>query len=322
MRRRRSLLGTLWVLLLVATGCTDGGLGTPADSLDDDELVSTFGYVVGELPGDYELCAVSVPSALSLRADESASFHVYGDGSLDDPYTGPLFGVALFEAAPIEDLDLGETTSVEVQGNTALLGDTSGSQLAVLPADAGSLLTWQAGNDRVLQLMVRNADDADASDLVRLADAVRVNDGAAQIDVARLPDGFVDLGDLYQLEGRPQFRFSLDHQRRGADDLPTDQMTLLGSQGDAASMEAFRFRASESSRVNVGGRLGVGADIGAEGEGPWVVSWLQEDDLILRLFSFELQPEQLLPLAESVRRVDGGEWSTLQDDFGDQICGV
>ena len=135
----------------------------------------------------------------------------------------------------------------------------------------------------------------------------------------RLPDGFADLGDLYELEGRRRFRFSLDYQRLSAG--AEDAMTLLGNEGTAAELDAFRFRASSSQRIAVGGRTGVAADIGPGGVGPWVVTWVVEDDLTLRLFSFALEPDALQRVAESVDVVAGDDWLELIAEHDPPSCG-
>lgn len=287
---------------MVLSAC--GGLENPA-TFDDDPQTSQ-GYAIAEVPDGYELCGANVPSGLSVRGDEGPSMRVYGDTGLDDPYTGPLYAVALFDAAALDDLALGFTVDIEVQGRPARLGAIDGFQLAALGPDLGRTLTWQLDDGRIVQLAVR-ADPT--ADLVALAPAVRIDDGGATIVADALPDGFADFGDVYELEGQPRFRFSLDYQRRdtGAEDV----LTLLGSEGDAVALEAFRFRASTSNRVTVGDRPGVTADIGPGGQGPWVVTWLAEDDLILRLFSFELEPDRLVPVAEAVVATSGADWTDL-----------
>lgn len=307
---------------LVVAACSSG-LETPAETLRrDDPAVSTFGYVLDTLPDGYELCAISTPSALSLQSDTSASLEVYGDGTLADPYAGPLYGVARFEAERLAELPLGDTTDTEVQGVPARLGGGDSLLIAALPTDAARVLTFQRddapGGRVTIQVIVRNDDSAD---IEALAAAVESGDDTATLPPEALPDGFVGLGDLYQLEGRPQFRFSLDHQAGAADDGSLeDQLTLLGTTGDAVSMEAFRFRASASERVSVGGAPGVAADIGSTGEGPFVVSWLADDGLILRVFSFVIAPPDLLPVAQSARRVDGAEWRDLLEEFEPGSC--
>jgi hypothetical protein len=178
---------------------------------------------------------VSVPSALSLRSDESASLRVYADAAADDPYAGPLYGVAVFDAQPLDQLPLGDTTPVTVDGLEARLGALDGFQLATLPAEAGRLVTWALPDGPTVQVAVRNDDDAD---LIAIAEAVELDGTVATIDSEALPVEPIDLGDLYLLLGRPQFRFSVDYQIRGEDGDLTDQLTLLGVAGDMASLEA------------------------------------------------------------------------------------
>jgi hypothetical protein len=182
-------------------------------------------------------------------------------------------------------------------------------QLASLPPTAGNVLTWSDG-DHTVQLVVRGDDGVD---LLDLATQVIERDGVATLAPEALPDGFVELGDVFQLEGQPRFLFSIDHQRatESGDGL-VDQLTLLGSDGDRASMEAFRFRALTSSRVTVGDAPGVVADLGPTGDGPWVVTWTPTDGVILSIFSFALQPDALMEVAQSVRRVEGEQWQAMR----------
>ena len=95
---------------------------------------------------------------------------------------------------------------------------------------------------------------------------------------------------------------------------------MLGSLGDQASMEAFRFRAASSRRIEVNAHPGVVADIGTTGEGPNVVTWLVGDDLVLRVFSQGLSPETLIEVARSAEIVVGGSWQALRDEFDPGTC--
>jgi len=313
-------LAVIAVAAIVVGAACSSGLETPADTLGDrEETDSPFGWVLDELPDDYALCAVTTPSPLSLESDAGATLHVYGNLALDDPYEGPLYAVALFPAGPITGLDLGATTEAEVDGDLAFVGGADGLQVATLPDDAGRVLTFSPVESIVAQVIVRN--DADI-DLVELAEGVVVGGGVATLAPEVLPPGFVDLGDLYQLEGRAQFRFSLDHQAVDETGALADQLTLLGSTGDAASMEAFRFRVPTSNRIDVGGVSGVTADLGVDGGGPWVVSWMPHEGLVLRVFSFRISPPELTAIAAAARRVEGSEWADLQDEFDPSVCAL
>lgn len=305
--------------LLLLGGCSSGGLTSPADDLASrtEAPESTFGYTIGLPPEGYELCAVSVPSALSIRSDESASLRVYADATAEDPYAGPLYGVAVFESRPVGELPLGETTAVRVGGVDAVLGAMDGFQLATLPAGAGRLLTWGLPDGRTAQLAVRNDDDAD---LVAIAEGVEIDGTVATIDPEVLPVEPLDLGDLYLLVGRAQFRFSVDYQLRGDDGDLTDQLTLLGVAGDMASLEASRFRAAESRRVEIDGGTGVVSDIGVDGDGPWTLSWMPEEGIVLQMLSFRLGPDELIGLEASVTKVGNDAWPGLVEDLDPGIC--
>ena len=258
-----------------------------------------------------------MPSGLFIAPDTEASLRVYGDGAVDDPYTGRLVGAIMLRGGPPEALELGPTEQVEVAGTTGLVGGGDGFIGGVLPSEAGRVLTWQWDEERIVQVIVRNDDTLD---LVPLAEAVVVEDGEVRIDEAALPAGSVDLGDLYQLEARPQFRFSLDYQLRGDDDVLQDQVTLLGAAGDEPSMNAFRFRAAESTPIDVNGSPGVVADVGVPGDSRNVVTWLVDGELILRVFSLTLSQDTLLEIARSAVFVDEGDWADLRDEFDPATC--
>lgn len=318
-RRVRRASVCLLGALVVLVGCSGDSIETPADTLAaDGQPDSPFGYVIDAVPAGYELCGVSVPSALSVEADSAASLHVYGDLTLDDPYAGVLYGVAVFPAGPIADLELGEAVEVTVSGVDALLGGLDGLLIANLPAGEGHVLTYRADADRIVQIAVRGRDDVD---LAELAAGVAVADDGATLDHSVLPEGYGDLGDVYQLEGQPQFLFSLDHQLRNVEDgALEDQLTLLGAAGDVASMEAFRFRALSSERIAVGSAAAVAANIGSDDTGPFVVSWMAEEDLILRVFSFDLDEQRLAAIAESARRVNGETWDDIRARYDPAVC--
>lgn len=306
-------LAGLALLALLAAGCSAGGLETPTETLErDQEFESRFGHVLADPPDGYTLCAITVPSPFSLSSEPDASLEVYGDTSLDDPYGGALYGVASFEAGPLSALPLGDTEDVDIDGNPGRLGRADGLLVADLTMASGRVLTYRAGNRRTIQLVARADEDVD---LVELARSVRPSEDSAEIDASALPANFGRLGDLYELEGRAQFRFALDYQRRADDDALVDQVTLLGSAGSFEAMQAFRFRASTSAVVDVGGYPGVSADIGPEGQSRNVVSWIIDDQLILRIFSLAIPRDQLLELARESVRVDGEVWSALKAEF-------
>ena len=302
----------------MASACSGDGLETPADTLAREDTADvTDGFRLTAPPAGYELCAVTTPSGLSIAPATEASLRVYGDGSLDDPYSGPLIGAILLVGGPPEALDLGATEEVAIGDDTGLLGAADGFIGGVLPPDAGTVLTWQWDDDRIAQIAVRGAEDLD---LVALARAVVVDGSRIRIDQAALPAGSVDLGDVYELEGRPQFRFSLDYQRRDTDGALQDQITLLGASGDAASMHAFRFRAASSATTEVNGRPGVIADIGVPDDPRHLVTWLVDDALILRVFSLRLGPEALLEVARSTEFVPQADWADLRDAYDPATC--
>lgn len=303
MRRAREGAGALAVAaaLVVTIGCGAGGGGDAPGS----------GFDLAAPPAGYLRCTVTVPGGLELRNEDDAHLHVYADISRSDPYEGPLFGVASFRALDLDALELGDYDDVTVGAASARLGPMSGFQLAELPDDVGRVVTWQEG-ERVIQVAGRGgvADDT----LLAAADGVRLDGRNATIDPGALPDGFADLGDVYTVESPEGFLFSIDYQLPNADGVSIDdQMTLLGSEGDAVAMEAFRFRAASSERVEVDGRPGIAADVSVDGTGPFLVTWLAEDNLVVRLFSFEQRPDDLAVIAQSAELLTDDAWAELVD---------
>ena len=86
------MLARVVALALVVGSCSSGGG-------DSDE--SGFGYVLDEAPESYTLCSVNLPSGLSVTSGDDATLRVYGDGRLDDPYAGPLYGIASFSGVGV-----------------------------------------------------------------------------------------------------------------------------------------------------------------------------------------------------------------------------
>ena len=162
--------------------------------------------------------------------------------------------------------------------------------------------------------------DIPEDQLLSVAHSVVLADGEAVFAADELPAGFVGLGDVYAREGQARFRFAVEFQLPAEDaELVDDNLTLLGSDGDAEAMEAFRFRAARSSRIEVNGRPGVVAEVGQDGT-PRVVAWLAEDGLILRLFSFQRSGEELATLAAAATPVTGTAWSEMVDADPDPDC--
>jgi hypothetical protein len=285
---------------------------------DTEDAAADAGFALAEVPEGYVQCAVTVPGGLEIRNEDDAHLHVYADASLADPYDGPLIGVASFRALDLDALPLGDFTEVQVGAAPGRIGPISGFQLAQLPDDAGRVITWQEG-ERVIQVGGRG--DVDDDTLLAAANGVRLDGRNAVIDLDALPGGFEDLGDVYTVESPEGFRFSVDYQRPEGDGVSiADQVTLLGSFGDEVAMEAFRFRAASSQRIDVNGRPGISADVSPDGKGPFLVTWLAQDNLVLRLFSFALEPEALVDVARSAELVTDDVWATLIDAPVDDGC--
>ena len=68
------------------------------------------------------------------------------------------------------------------------------------------------------------------------------------------------------------------------------------------------------------GSPGVVAEVGRDDQGPQVVSWLVDGEIILRVFSFRLSVDELFAVAQSVRHVDGEEWADLRANFDPGTC--
>jgi hypothetical protein len=230
---------------------------------------------------------------------------------------GGLAVAALLEAGPLSDLPLGETEDVIVDGAAGRLGGADGLLVGDLKMASGRVLSYRSETGRTIQLVARGDQDLD---LVELAKSVRTSEDSAEIELSALPPGFDWLGDLYEVEGRAELRFALDYQRRADDGSLVDQITVLGSAGSFEAMQAFRFRASASEVVDVGGFPGVSADIGGDGQIRNVVSWIVNDEPILRIFSLVVPRDELLELALASVRVDGEAWEDLKREFGLARC--
>jgi hypothetical protein len=217
----------------------------------------------------------------------------------------------------LSDLPLGETEDVIVDGAAGRLGGADGLLVGDLKMASGRVLSYRSETGRTIQLVARGDQDLD---LVELAKSVRTSEDSAEIELSALPPGFDWLGDLYEVEGRAELRFALDYQRRADDGSLVDQITVLGSAGSFEAMQAFRFRASASEVVDVGGFPGVSADIGGDGQIRNVVSWIVNDEPILRIFSLVVPRDELLELALASVRVDGEAWEDLKREFGLARC--
>lgn len=304
-------------ILIACSGGEDGlDSGGAASSSGADGLSSAPGWVIGAPPEGYELCALSLPTVGASPTSEGPHLQVYADLREDDPYAGPLLGVAVFDAAAPGDF-LADHEVVDVGDLKVWLGPADGFQLATLPSYVGSVATWEVGDGRVVQMVGRAYEP---STLLELVPEVVVEEDRGRIPLGSLPDGTIDLGDVYASEGRATFRFSLDYELADADRV-SDQLTLLGTTGDRTAMEAFRFRAGFSERRTINGADGVVADIGSDGDGPWVVTWMADDGLILRLFSFVRGIDELAGIAESVAPAGTDQWADIADRFDPPVCG-
>ena len=296
-------------------GCGTNPFEPPQAGGDDRVEV----WAPAEVPEGYAICSIERRSG-EAAAEDPARPHleVYADVGLADPYTGPLVWVVAIEVGDgLEELLDESTPDTTPAGRAVLVGPASEFQLARLPGEAGVVVTWRIGDGVAVQLAGRRVG---RDELLAIADAVELDALVATLPLGALPEGFGSLGDVYELERRTDFLFGLDYRPEEIDGRVDDQLTVLGSTGDLAAMEAFRFRAATSERIEVQGHPGVAADVGEAGRGPFVVTWLAEDDLVLRLFSFDLGTDRLRAIAETVEPLGETEVEKLATGVPNPPC--
>lgn len=304
-------------LALLASACSADGLETPGEALQDvGSDVPDSGYVIGDVPNGLVLCALATPSPVSFTPP-AATLRLYGEAALADPYGGVLVGIGRFEV-DIALLDLGPVEEVDIGGAAGFQGGGKGVLGASLETADARSVSWDV-DGAVVQVSVRGSDDLD---LVALAEAVLVEDDDARLGTDGVPEGFVELGEVYGLEADEEFRFSLDYGAPDAGGDPSELLILIGRTGTAESMNAVRFRATRSRPIDLAvGDPAVFAETDLEtGLVSRQVDWITPDGLVLRLFSLALTEAELIAAAESVELIDGGDWRDLVDGFAADEC--
>jgi hypothetical protein len=277
-------------------------LGTPDAGASDRRLAPP----VAAIPEGLRLCMAITWPELDLPVDDAVV--LYGRTGADDPYRGPMLGVASGREEGSYEGD-GEQSPVRVrgvQGSAAPIPVFQGVALEEL----GTVIAWRE-EDQEVGLFGRHWRLDRVDELVALADELRFVDGVFRFPDDSLPEGYeeVFVGSSNDLSSLVTTDATYQVNLRGRGDQGAF-VDISGHLASATDLEAFRFLTLETRRTRLGGREVVTGN--AWGEiGPVVVTWREPDGLVVRLIGLGIDLDAAQQLATATRELTRREWIDL-----------
>lgn len=239
--------------------------------------------------------------------ESTAHVVMYGDTSTGDPYAGPMVAVVWGgEASYRGD---GDPTPVTVRGTQGVAAPITVFQQVVLD-ELGTVIAWDEGDEPV-GLYGRYWDASRTADLVALADALEVEDGAFSLPADVLPEGYEQ---VYAGTDDPMYLvFALGSQYEVRYQHDAGEGALLRINGFVASPEEFeavRFLAPGLQPTTIGDHDALAGGAWTE-RGPAVVTWREPDGLVVRLTGVGIDLDIVEEVAAAMRELTRSEWVDL-----------
>lgn len=231
---------------------------------------------------------------------------LYGEASAHDPYDGPMLGLLWNRADDGTHRGDGDAQPVTVRGQSGVAAPITVFQQTILP-ELGTVIAWTEG-DRAFGLYGRRWSSNRVSELVEIANALDERSGHFSIASDALPDGYVQVfsGDpgVTSFVLPPSPTYSLRFQGQGG------LLDVSGLQMTEGEFEAFRFFTIGVDQANVAGH---GALMGNawSADGPAVVTWREQDGLVVRIVGIGVPLATAEKVAERSRELSDDEWTAL-----------
>ena len=200
----------------------------------------------------------------------------------------------------------GNRTPVRVRGTDGVSAPITVFQQVILD-ELGTVIAWHEG-DLSVGLYGRLWDQSRTDELVAVADSLEFVDGGFRLPPAALPDGYEKV-----FEGSPDFLSLLlpvnatyEVHYRTTDGQPG----ILNVNGFVASpeeFEAFRFLTLGLERTKSGGQDAISGNAWSA-DGPAVVTWREDDGLVIRLLGLQVDLKTVQEAAAATRELTRSEW--------------
>lgn len=244
--------------------------------------------------------------------DRTVNMVLYGDSAAADPYAGPMLGLLW---NPVDQGDHGgdgDGEPVTVRGVSGVVAPITVFQQTVL-AELGTVVAWREG-DLEFGLYGREWSMEQSAQLVAIAEGIERTGGddtGFRIAADALPDGYAEVftGDstltslVFPSPSIYTLRF--DHSD-GSDGI----LSVYGLHMTEPEFDAFRFFAFDLERQPIGGREAVVGTAWGE-NGPAVVTWREDDGLVVRIVGLGTPLGTARQVAEASRELTDDDWAAL-----------
>lgn len=254
---------------------------------------------VGSVSDRLTLCGVG----LAMPTEGSAGGAVlYGEDSASDPYSGPMLGVVWGTEDQAGD---GDATPVRVRGTDGVAAPITVFQQAIID-ELGTVIAWEEDGLSV-GLYGRRWDPSRTDDLIALVDSLEFVNGRFRLPAGSLPEGYTQV--FQGLPSALSLVFATDAEYRISYGDADGQHSLAISGFLAASdeFEAVRFLTLGLEHRVIAGRDAIVGNAWGQ-DGPAVVTWREDDGLVVRLVGLGIDLATATYAAEATRDLNRSEW--------------
>jgi hypothetical protein len=229
---------------------------------------------------------------------------LYGESARSDPYTGPMLGVIW--GTEEEHAGDGDTTPVRVRGTDGVAAPITVFQQVILD-ELGTVIAWHEG-DLSVGLYGRLWDQSRTEELVAVADSLEFVDGGFRLPPAALPAGyekvFAGSPDSFSLVLPVNATYQVHYRTT---DGQAGNLNVSGFLASPEEFEAFRFLTLGLERTKSGGRDEISGNAWTA-DGPAVVTWREDDGLVIRLLGLQVDLKTVQEAAAATRELTRSEW--------------
>ena len=261
-------------------------------------------------PVGFEICLAG--GMFSIPASDDVGAVIYGDMTVDDPYTGEMLGV-LWGTEGGHGGD-GDRTPVTVSGVEGVAAPITVFQQAILE-DLGTVIAWQQEGYSI-GLYGRGFDQSRVAELLEFAEALALRDGVFELAPDSLPAGF---GEIYRGSSDA---LSLvipigDSYRISYRDLDAGGLlTVSGQEMSADEFELIRFLTVGLDREDFDGRDAIVGNAW-NADGPAVIAWREPDGLAVRFVGLGTDLETVRETARSAQELSRSQWAEIVNGTSD-----
>lgn len=262
-----------------------------------------------EVPDGLVLCAAFESPPVALTPSPSTPT-IWGDASLDDPWSGPL--VATWTSEPSEFPIHDGAEDVVVHGVDGYVAPMPLFQ-AISSAEWGHIVTWPDPSGAAIEVAARGAT---AEAAVAIAENVTMGDDATPTLAAGTLGAntapiYKGVGVSPYLAGSTggwvlSYGGAAHTLAARADDLRA--LSVTGFQGGADDLQTLRYSTVASASTTIRGHDAIEYAAFESTFGPFGIAWAETPHLIVQVVGPGLDAATVRSVAESLSPIDATEW--------------